>query len=152
MTADYVREVMTPGVVAVRPDASLVEAAQLMRAQDIGDVVVADGQRVVGVLTDRDITVRAVAEGIDPLTVSAASVCTPDPVMVGPQDPVSTAVALMREKAVRRLPVVEDGLPVGMVSLGDLALAQDPQSALADISRADPDTAARPVPDIRGPV
>ncbi|MBG0851219.1 CBS domain-containing protein [Streptomyces spinoverrucosus] len=150
--ADYVREVMTPGVVAVRPDASLVEAAQLMRAQDIGDVVVADGQRVVGVLTDRDITVRAVAEGIDPLTVSAASVCTPDPVVVGPQDPVSTAVALMREKAVRRLPVVEDGLPVGMVSLGDLALAQDPESALADISRAEPDTATRPAPDIRGPV
>jgi hypothetical protein len=55
--ADFVRDVMTPGVVAVRPDASLVEAAQLMRAQDIGDVVVADGQDVVGVLTDRDITV-----------------------------------------------------------------------------------------------
>ncbi|GEC03337.1 oxidoreductase [Streptomyces spinoverrucosus] len=152
MMADYVREVMTPGVVAVRPDASLVEAAQLMRSQDIGDVVVADGQHVVGVLTDRDITVRAIAEGIDPLTVSAASVCTPDPVVVGPQDPVSTAVALMREKAVRRLPVVEDGLPVGMVSLGDLAMAQDPDSALADISRAAPDAATRPAPDIRGPV
>ncbi|MFJ4466088.1 CBS domain-containing protein [Streptomyces sp. NPDC089424] len=152
MTADFVREVMTPGVVAVRPDASLVEAAQLMRSQDIGDVVVADGQRVVGVLTDRDITVRAVAEGIDPLTVSAASMCTPDPVVVGPHDPVSTAVALMRERAVRRLPVVEDGMPVGMVSLGDLALAQDPESALADISRAEPDIAGRPAPDIRGAV
>ncbi|MFB8771612.1 CBS domain-containing protein [Streptomyces broussonetiae] len=139
MTADFVREVMTPGVVAVRPDASLVEAAQLMRAQDIGDVVVADGQRVVGVLTDRDIAVRAVAEGADPLTVSARSVCTPDPYLVGPEDPVSTAVALMREKAVRRLPVVEDGLPVGMVTLGDLAEAQDPESVLADISRAAPD-------------
>ncbi|MBV7694188.1 CBS domain-containing protein [Streptomyces sp. TRM70350] len=150
--ADYVREVMTPGVVAVRPDASLVEAAQLMRSQDIGDVVVVEGQRVVGLLTDRDITVRAVAEGLDPLTVSAASVCTPDPVVVGPQDPVSTAVALMREKAVRRLPVVENGLPVGMVSLGDLAVAQDPDSALADITRAAPDDAARPAPDIRGPV
>lgn len=152
MTADYVREVMTPGVVAVRPDASLVEAAQLMRSQDIGDVVVADGQRVVGVLTDRDIAVRAVAEGIDPLTVSAASMCTPDPVIVGPHDPVSTAVALMRERAVRRLPVVEDGMPVGMVSLGDLAVAQDPESALADISRAEPDTTVRPVPGIRGVV
>ncbi|MFE6281875.1 CBS domain-containing protein [Streptomyces sp. NPDC057877] len=139
MTADYVREVMTPGVVAVRPDASVVEAAQLMRAQDIGDVVVADGQHVVGMLTDRDIAVRAVAEGADPLTVSVASVCTPDPYLVAPEDPVSTAVALMREKAVRRLPVVEDGLPVGMVSLGDLAEAQDPESVLADISRAAPD-------------
>jgi CBS domain-containing protein len=139
----FVKDVMTPGVVAVRPDASLVEAAQLMRTQDIGDVLVADGQHVVGMLTDRDITVRAVADGADPLTVSAQMVCTPDPVVVAPDDPVSTAVALMREHAVRRLPVIEDGLPVGMVSLGDLAEAEDPDSALADISRALPD-------DVRG--
>ncbi|MCX5052725.1 MULTISPECIES: CBS domain-containing protein [unclassified Streptomyces] len=144
MKADFVREVMTPGVVAVRPDASLVEAAQLMRVQDIGDVLVADGQEVVGVLTDRDITVRAVAEGLDPLTVSAQSVCTPDPVLLAPDDPVAAAVALMRTHAVRRLPVVEDGLPVGMVTLGDLAEVQDPDSTLAEISRA--------VPDGRGPV
>lgn len=138
MTADFVKEVMTPGVVAVRPDASLVEAARLMRTQDVGDVVVADGQRIVGVLTDRDITVRAVAEGIDPLTVSAESVCSPEPVLVAPDDPVPAVAALMRAHAVRRLPVVEDGLPVGMVSLGDLAEAQDPDSALAEISRAEP--------------
>ncbi|MEU9328845.1 CBS domain-containing protein [Streptomyces canus] len=139
MTAELVRDVMTPGVVAVRPDASLVEAARLMRAQDIGDVVVADGQHVVGLLTDRDITVRAVADGADPLTVSAQSVCTPDPLTVAPGDPVTQAVALMRAHAVRRLPVIEDGLPVGMVSLGDIAEGRDPGSALADISRADPD-------------
>jgi len=138
VTADFVREVMTPGVVAVRPDASLVEAARLMRTQDIGDVVVADGQRIVGMLTDRDITVRAVAEGDDPAVDSAASVCTRDPVLLAPDDPVPAAVALMRAHAVRRLPVVEDGLPVGMVSLGDLAESQDPDSALAQISRAEP--------------
>ncbi|MFI8932912.1 CBS domain-containing protein [Streptomyces sp. NPDC053474] len=140
--AEYVRQVMTPGVVAVRPDASLVEAAQLMRAQDIGDVVVANGDQVVGVLTDRDITLRAVAEGADPLTVSAQAVCTPNPVVVGPDDEVAAAVGLMRDHAVRRLPVVEDGRPVGMVSLGDLAIEQDPASALADISRATPDGGA----------
>lgn len=128
--ADLVKDVMTPGVVAVRPDASLVEAARPMRAQDIGDVLVADGQRIVGVLTDRDITVRAVAEGTDPLAVSALSVCTPDPV--------AAAAALMRAHAVRRLPVVEDGLPVGVVSLGDLAGAENPDSVLADISGAAP--------------
>ncbi|MFJ8952807.1 MULTISPECIES: CBS domain-containing protein [unclassified Streptomyces] len=137
--ADVVREVMTPGVVAVRPDASLVEAAQLMRAQDIGDVLVADEMQVVGVLTDRDIALRAVADGADPLTVSAEAVCTPHPVAIGPDDEVSAAVALMREYAVRRLPVVQDGQAVGMVSLGDLALTQDPASALADISGADAD-------------
>ncbi|AMW13982.1 oxidoreductase [Streptomyces qaidamensis] len=137
--AEYVKDVMTAGVVAVRPDASLVEAAQLMRTQNIGDVVVAEGQDVIGVLTDRDITVRAVAEGIDPMTVSARIACTPNPVTVTPDDRVATAVTLMREHAVRRLPVVENGLPVGIVSLGDVAEAEDPASALADISRAEPD-------------
>ncbi|GHI32080.1 hypothetical protein Sdagh_38100 [Streptomyces daghestanicus] len=78
-TGTYVKDVMTPGVVAVRPDASLAEAARLMRDQGIGDVVVADGQRVVGVLTDRDITVRAVAEGIDPLTVGRRRRVLPRP-------------------------------------------------------------------------
>lgn len=91
--ADFVREVMTPGVVAVRPDASLVEAAQLMRAQDIGDVLVVTDQQVIGVLADRDITLRAVADGADPLTVSARAVCTPNPVMIGPDDAVSAAAA-----------------------------------------------------------
>jgi CBS domain-containing protein len=134
-----VKDVMTPGVVAVRPDASLMEAARLMAGQNIGDVVVADGQRVVGMLTDRDITVRAVAEGVDPLAVGVRSVCTPDPLVVGPDDPVADAVALMREHAVRRLPVVENGLPVGMVSLGDLSAAREADSALGDISRAEPD-------------
>ncbi|MET7703812.1 CBS domain-containing protein [Streptomyces sp. NPDC005485] len=138
--AEFVREVMTPGVVAVRPDASLVEAAQLMRAQDVGDVLVAGEHQVIGVLTDRDIALRAVADGVDPLTVSAQAVCTPRPVVVSPDDEVATAVELMREHSVRRLPVVEDGRPVGMVSLGDLALARDPGSALADISRAEPDS------------
>ncbi|URM89057.1 CBS domain-containing protein [Streptomyces sp. MRC013] len=138
--AQLVREVMTAGAAAVRPDASLVEAAQLMRAQDIGDVLVADGDLLVGVVTDRDITVRAVAEGADPLAVNAETVCTPDPVCVGPDDEVATAVRLMRRHAVRRLPVVEDGRPLGVVSLGDLAVSQDPGSALADISRAEPNT------------
>jgi CBS domain-containing protein len=137
--ADFVREVMTPDVVAVRPDASLVEAAQLMRAQDIGDVLVAGDGNIFGVLTDRDITLRAVADGVDPLTVSAQSVCTPNPVVIGPNDAVATAVELMREHAIRRLPVVENGDPIGMVSLGDLAVSQDPDSALAEISRAAPD-------------
>lgn len=133
---------MTPVVVSVRPDASLVEAAQLMRAQDIGDVLVAGDSRLVGVLTDRDITLRAVANGADPLAVSAEAVCTPDPVVVGPDDSVAVAVTVMREHAVRRLPVVEDGHAIGMVSLGDLAISENPDSALAEISRAAPETGA----------
>ncbi|WP_433570603.1 CBS domain-containing protein [Streptomyces sp. CA-251247] len=135
--AQLVRDVMTAGVAAVRPDASLVEAARLMRTLNVGDVLVAHGDRIVGVVTDRDIAVRAVAHGIDPVTVSAESVCTADPVCIDPDAEVSTAVRLMRTHAVRRLPVVEDGRPLGMVSIGDLAVAQDPESALADISMAE---------------
>ncbi|WP_328307922.1 CBS domain-containing protein [Streptomyces sp. NBC_00442] len=123
--ARFVREVMTPGVAAVRPDASLQEAAQLMRAQDIRDVLVTRAGRIIGVLTDRDITVRAVAEGADPLIVSAQSVCTRPPVCVGPDDEVATALSLMRRYAVRRLPVVAQGRPLGMVSLADAAAHLD---------------------------
>ncbi|POX40210.1 CBS domain-containing protein [Streptomyces sp. Ru73] len=137
--AQLVREVMTPAVTAVHPDASLVEAAQLMRAHDIGDVLLSEDGKLVGLVTDRDIVLRAVADGVDPLSVPCHSVCTPEPVTVGPEEPVSAAVTLLRRNAVRRLPVVQDGAPVGMVSIGDLARAQDPDSALADISGAAPD-------------
>lgn len=89
MRAEFVRDAMTTGVVAVRPDASLVEAARPMRAQNIGDVVVVDGQRIVGGLTDRDIVVRAVADGAGPPTVGALSVRTRDPVMVSPDERLS---------------------------------------------------------------
>jgi CBS domain-containing protein len=75
------------------------------------------------------------------VTVSAESMCSTQPLLVAPDDPVEAVSALMRAHAVRRLPVVEDGLPVGMVSLGDLAGAQDPGSALAEIGRAEPDQA-----------
>jgi CBS domain-containing protein len=138
--AEFVRDVMTTGVVAVPPDASLVEVARLMRTQNVGDVLVATHGQVVGVLTDRDITLRAVAAGADPLTVSARAVCTPNPVVIGPDDALSAAVELMRAHAIRRLPVVEDGHPVGVISLGDLAVSRRPESALAHISRAEPDT------------
>lgn len=131
---------MTPAVASVRPDSSLVEAAQLMRAQDIGDVLVAKDGQLVGILTDRDVVLRAVADGVDPLTISCQSVCTPDPVTVTPDDGVADAATLMRVHAVRRLPVTEAGRPLGFVSIGDLVQEEEPDSALADISRAAPDT------------
>lgn len=137
--ARHVKEVMTPCIASVRPDASLTKAAQLMRAQDIGDVLVAADGRLYGLLTDRDITCRATADGMDPATLTAEAICTPDPVVIGPDDDVSAAVSLTRRHAVRRLPVVDDGRPVGVVSIGDLAVTEDPDSALADISRARPD-------------
>lgn len=139
--ARYVREVMTAGVAAVRPDASLVEAARLMRAQDVGDVLVARGDRLIGVLTDRDIAVRAVAEGVDPLAVSAQSVCTRSSVTVRPDDELATALRLMRRHAVRRLPVVEGGRPLGLVSLRDVTAHQD---CRPEPPRSGPAAAPRP--------
>lgn len=135
-----VRDVMSPGAVAVEPMTTLEHAARVMREQNIGDVLVVYDCDLFGLLTDRDIVIRGLAAGRDPHTATAGSVCTRPPVVtLGPDDTTDHAVELMRKHAVRRLPVVErGGCPVGMVSLGDLATSEDPHSALSDISRADP--------------
>jgi CBS domain-containing protein len=82
--------------------------------------------------------VRAVAEGLDPTATPVTEVCTKDPTSISADASVDEAVGLMRERALRRLPVVEGGQPVGIVALGDLAVERDPDSALADISASDP--------------
>ncbi|GHA85310.1 MULTISPECIES: CBS domain-containing protein [Streptomyces] len=135
-----VRDVMHPGAVAVEPMTTLESAARVMREQNVGDVLVSYDCDLFGVLTDRDIVVRAVAGGSDPHTTTAGQVCTRPPVVtLSLDDTTDHAAELMRQYAVRRLPVVEHGgCPVGMVSLGDLATTDDPHSALADISKADP--------------
>jgi CBS domain-containing protein len=133
-----VREVMTENPVALPKDASIVEAARLMRERGIGDVIVTDGDRAEGIVTDRDIVVRAVAEGTDPSQVRVGEVLSRDLATVSPDDPVEQVIALMREKAIRRVPVVESGRPVGVVSIGDLAIQRDAGSALADISDEPP--------------
>jgi CBS domain-containing protein len=131
-------QVMTSDPVTLPTSASILDAAQCMRAQDIGDVIVTDGGRMCGILTDRDIVVRAIAQGLDPATTTIAEVCSEEVVSLAPVAKVEEAVHVMREKALRRLPVTEDGKPVGVVSLGDLALHRDRDSALADISAAPP--------------
>jgi CBS domain-containing protein len=132
--AQTVREIMTRDVVTLPRDASIVEAARLMRDNGIGDVVVTDGDRAEGIVTDRDIVIRAVADGKEPGSVRLDQVVSEDLTAVAPDDSVDRAVQIMRERAIRRLPVVEAGKPVGIVSLGDLAVEHDPGSALADIS------------------
>jgi CBS domain-containing protein len=109
-----------------------------MRDAGIGNVIIMDGEQITGILTDRDIVVRAVAEGWDPASTPVGEVASRDLTTVAPTDPLESAVALMRERSVRRLPVVEDGRPIGIVSLGDLAVERDPDSALGDISAAPP--------------
>jgi CBS domain-containing protein len=136
--ANTVREVMAGNPITVPASATVVDAARLMRDEDIGDVVVVEDDTVRGILTDRDIVVRAVAEERSPESVTAGEVCTSGVVEVGPDDSIDRAGQLMREHAIRRLLVVEDGSAVGIVSIGDLAVEHDDTSALADISAAPP--------------
>jgi CBS domain-containing protein len=133
-----VRDVMTPVAETVTTTTTLREAAGLMQRADIGDVVVVDGNQVQGILTDRDIAVRVVAAGRDVDTTVVSDVYSPGAVTIGPSATVQEAVELMRQNGVRRLPVVEMGQPVGVVSIGDLALARNPESLLADITAAPP--------------
>ncbi len=130
-----VKDVMTEGPITLDRDASLVEAARLMRDRGIGDVIVVEGEDAEGIVTDRDIVIRAIAEGANPNTTRLGQVVTSDLTSVAPEDSVERAIELMREKTVRRLPVLDGGKPVGVVSLGDLAIQQDAGSILAEISK-----------------
>jgi CBS domain-containing protein len=134
-----VKDVMTTSVVYLPSATTIGEAARTMREQDIGDVVVADGSTLAGLVTDRDIVVRAVAERRDPDATTVGEIMTRDLVTVRPEDTIQQAALLMRDRAVRRLLVCDDsqGL-VGVVSIGDLAERIDPDSVLGGISSADP--------------
>jgi CBS domain-containing protein len=116
-------ETMTPDVVTVKPDTTLAEAARLMRENGIGPLPVCEGDRLLGMLTDRDITVRATAEGLDPESTPVRSVMTPEVVCCFEGDDVRQAADIMQRAQLRRLLVVDrDGRLAGIVSLGDIAL------------------------------
>lgn len=136
-----IREVMTPSPRTVTPATSLAAAARVMAQDDIGDVLVAESktERVVGIVTDRDIAIRAVAESRDPDTTKVRDVVSSEVVSVAPSDTVQETLELMKGLNVRRLPVVEGGRAIGVVSLGDLSVETDVGPALADISTAPPD-------------
>jgi CBS domain-containing protein len=136
--AQQIRDVMSRDLVTLPADATVIEASQAMQQRDIGDVLVTDEDRLIGVLTDRDIVVRAIAEGHDPTQARIGDFVTMDLATLTPDAEVTEAVAMMRDTAVRRVPVVEDDRPVGIVSIGDLAIEHDDGSALADISSAEP--------------
>jgi CBS domain-containing protein len=132
------RDVMASNPVTLTADTPIVEAAKNMKEKDIGDVIVLDGDKMCGVVTDRDIVVRAIAEGLDPSDTKLGDVCSGDVVTLSPDASVDEAVKLMREKAIRRIPIEEDGKPIGIVSLGDVATQRNPNSILADISEKAP--------------
>lgn len=132
-----VREFMTKDPIALPESATILDAARAMRDMDIGDVLVLRGEEVCGIVTDRDLVVRALAEGLAPST-ELAQTCSSAPLCLSPDATEDDALRVMRERAVRRIPVVDQGRPVGILSLGDLARERDPRSVLADISAAPP--------------
>lgn len=138
--AQKTREVMTPAPVALPSDTPLTEAAKRMRDQGIGTVLVHDDDHLRGVITDRDIVVRAVAADKSPAATTVGAICSDRLVTVGPDQDAAEAVRLMRDNAVRRIPVVENGQAIGILSIGDLAIERDALSALADVSAAPPNT------------
>ena len=134
-------EIMTRQVETVHPDDNLELAAQRMRDRDVGSLPVWDGQRPVGIVTDRDITVRATARGETPSEVRVGSVMTPDPVCCYEDQDVRAAARLMEDHQIRRLPVLRrDGGLAGIVSLADLSVRnQDPNlpgAVLRHVSQA----------------
>jgi CBS domain-containing protein len=125
---------MTADPRTVRSDATLQDAAREMKSGDIGAVLVEEGGSVAGILTDRDIVVNAIAEGRDPSSTKVSDVATRDVTSLTPDSSVEDAIKIVRESNVRRIPVLQDGRPAGIVSIGDLAIERDSDSALADIS------------------
>ena len=117
-----VGEFMTTRLVTMDGTDTLTAAAQEMRDSAIGDVIVTNGDDVIGIVTDRDITVRGVAEELNPATTPLNQILTQDVVTVTQYDDAVAAADLMRTYGIRRLPVVEDGKLIGLVSLGDLAV------------------------------
>lgn len=138
--AQTVGDVMTRNPVTIEANEPVGEAARRMREADTGAIVVLDDGRINGIITDRDITVRLVANGRDSGTSVREVASTADVETVGPDASIKQVVQLMRTRALRRLPVVENGAAVGIVSIGDLAIERDSDSALADISAAEPNT------------
>jgi CBS domain-containing protein len=137
--AQTVEQIMTRDPRTIDASDTVTDAARVMRDNDIGDVVVVEDGQVSGIVTDRDIVIRAVAEGRDPDSTSVGDACSTGVETIEPDASVDDAVRLMRDADIRRLPVTKDGSPVGIVSLGDLAVEREPDSTLADISAASPD-------------
>jgi CBS domain-containing protein len=123
--AKDVRDAMTENPRSISASASVVDAARLMREQDIGSLPITDDEKLVGIITDRDITTRVVAEAADPKMTPVGDVYSRDLISVEPGNDLEEALKLMARHQVRRLPVVENGRLVGIVAQADIALREN---------------------------
>jgi CBS domain-containing protein len=130
-----VRDIMTPDPVGVYYEQTVAEAARVMRDAGVGAVLVVSGESLSGMVTDRDLVIRGLSEGMGPDS-PVGPLCSGDLIGVAADADLGQAAQLMRENAVRRLPVINEGQVVGIVSMGDIAISEDSDSALAAVSRA----------------
>lgn len=139
--ATTVRDLMSKQLVALDSSTPVSEAAKQMWSSDIGAVLVRDDGIIRGIVTDRDIVVRAIAHGRDVNQTPISDICSTDLTMLSPDEPLERAVELMREKAIRRVLVASSpNEALGILSLGDVATAQDSGSVLGQISGAPPNS------------
>jgi CBS domain-containing protein len=132
-----VRDLMTAEPVSCRPEEPCAQAATLMRQEDCGSIPVVRDGKLVGIVTDRDIVIRAVAAGKDPRTTAVSEIMSADPITIGPDADAAEAARMMADRQVRRLPVVEDGRLVGMLVTAQLARSEPPREVgdtMKDIS------------------
>jgi CBS domain-containing protein len=132
-----VREIMTTRIVSVEPTSTVKDAALLMNRHNIGSMPVVEGTAVRGMITDRDIVLRCVAENRDASTLKVSDICSSGAVSISPEKNVSDAMNLMSTEQVRRLPVIDNGRLVGMLSVADVAREKSGMElaeAIADIS------------------
>jgi CBS domain-containing protein len=130
---------MSADVASIRTDATLVDAARQMRASGVGGLPVEDSEgKIVGILTERDVIVRALAEGRDARAGRVQEVATLDPITCTPRDDVGAALATMRRHEVQRLPVVEGDALVGVISLADIVFERpDEERGALDIDASE---------------
>lgn len=134
-----VRDVMTSSVDWVTPDTSVVEVAQMMKKVDVGSIPVCKDNRLIGIITDRDIVLKVVSAGGNTQNISAKNIMSSDVISVSANDDVHEAANFMSKYQIRRLPVVENGNLIGIVAIGDLAIEKihinEAGDALSDISQ-----------------
>ena len=123
-----VQEVMTPSPSAIESNENAIEAARMMMAENIGSLPVVNGDELVGMVTDRDLVLQVMAKDLDPNVVPVSQVCTEDPVVATPDEPLDAALGRMAAEQVRRLPVVKGTRLVGILAQADVARSADSKS------------------------
>ncbi len=128
MTGKTVRDAMTASPTSIASDQTAVEAARFMAIENVGSLPVVEEQKLVGMITDRDLVIGVLAKDLDANKVPVGEVATQDPVSVSPDESLTTALDRMADKQVRRLPVVEDGRLVGILAQADVSRTAQPES------------------------